>query len=72
MDKIGIRQAVNCGYIECKIPGVADFSYPTSKLRRGRVQGGEKYLPQLQQRQECVRSSNGQENQADRDNRYGR
>ena len=44
MDKIGIRQAVKDGYIECQIPGCADFSYPISKLRRGRVQGGY-YIP---------------------------
>lgn len=37
---VGIRQATQKGYIECEIGGVADFSYPTSKLRRGRVQGG--------------------------------
>jgi len=40
MEYIGIRQAVKSGYIRCVIPGVADFSYPESKLRRGRVQGG--------------------------------
>ena len=40
MEKIGIKQATLQGYIECQIPGVADFAYPTSKLRRGRVQGG--------------------------------
>lgn len=40
MEKIGIKQATKKGYIECVINGVADFSYPTSTLRRGRVQGG--------------------------------
>lgn len=42
MDKeyVGIRQATTKGYIECEIGGVADFSYPTSKIRRGRVQDG--------------------------------
>lgn len=35
------------GYIECEIGGVADFSYPTSKLRRGRVQGGGHVCPTL-------------------------
>ena len=34
---VGILQATQKGYIECEIGGVADFSYPTSKLRRGRV-----------------------------------
>lgn len=41
MGRIGIKQATQKGYIECCIPGVADLSYPTSKLRRGRVQGGQ-------------------------------
>lgn len=46
MDKeyVGIRQATAKGYIECEIGGVADFSYPTSKIRRGRVQGGRPCL----------------------------
>ena len=37
-EKIGIKQATAKGYIECCVPGCADFAYPTSKLRRGRVQ----------------------------------
>lgn len=44
---VGIRQATQKGYIECEIGGVADFSYPTSKLRRGRVQGGGHVCPHL-------------------------
>lgn len=44
---VGIRQATQKGYIECEIGGVADFSYPTSKLRRGRVQGGGHICPTL-------------------------
>lgn len=44
---VGIRQATQKGYIECEIGGVADFSYPTSKLRRGRVQGGGHVCPTL-------------------------
>lgn len=44
---VGIRQAIQKGYIECEIGGVADFSYPTSKLRRGRVQGGGHVCPTL-------------------------
>ena len=44
-NKVGIRQATKKGYIECRVGGVADFSYPESKLRRGRVQGGGRYLP---------------------------
>ena len=47
MEYIGIRQAVKSGYIRCVIPGVADFSYPESKLRRGRVQGGGKVAPTI-------------------------
>lgn len=30
-----------------KVGGVADFSYPTSKLRRGRVQGGGQICPTI-------------------------
>lgn len=42
--KIKIKQATKQGYIECEIPGVADFSYPKSKTRRGRVQYGGKFV----------------------------
>lgn len=38
--QVGIRQATKKGYIEMRVGGVADFSYPESKFRRGRVQGG--------------------------------
>lgn len=44
---VGIRQATHKGYIECEIGGVADFSYPTSKIRRGRVQGGGNICPTI-------------------------
>jgi len=47
MEYIGIRQAVKCGYIKMKIPGVCDLSFPTSKLRRGRVQGGGNVSPTI-------------------------
>jgi site-specific DNA-cytosine methylase len=33
-----IKNATKQGYIECPIGGVADFSYPNSTTRRGRVQ----------------------------------
>lgn len=46
---IRVKQAVKQGYILCKNGGVADLSYPNSKLRRGRVQRGGKSVPQLQQ-----------------------
>lgn len=45
--KVAIKQATKKGYIECKIGVVADLSYPTSKLRRGRVQGGGDVYPTL-------------------------
>ena len=35
-----IKQATKKGWIECYDNGVADLSYPESKLRRGRVYGG--------------------------------
>lgn len=42
MKQVAVLQATQKGYIECNIGGVADLSYPTSKLRRGRViDGGE-------------------------------
>ena len=40
VQKVKIRQATKQGWIECDVGGVADLSYPDSKLRRGRVQGG--------------------------------
>ena len=36
---INVAQATKTGYIFCPVGGVFDMSYPTSKLRRGRVQG---------------------------------
>ena len=44
---IGVRQATKIGYIKCAVPGCADLSYPTSKLRRGRVQGGGHVAPTI-------------------------
>lgn len=52
----GVKQATEKGYIECINNGVVDLSYPTSKFRRGRVQGGVQYPLLLQQQRECVRS----------------
>lgn len=40
-----IPQATKKGYIEVPIGGCFDASYPTSKTRRGRVQGGGIYVP---------------------------
>ena len=47
MERIGVRQATEKGYIECSIPGFLDLSYPTSKVRRGRVQGGGGIAPTI-------------------------
>lgn len=44
---VGIRQATRGGYIECEVGGVADFLYPTSKHRRGRVQGKGQICPTI-------------------------
>ena len=44
---VGVKQAVRQGYIVCKIGGGIDISYPTSKLRRGRVQGGGDISPTI-------------------------
>lgn len=35
---VKVKQATKKGYIECKLGGVADLSYPDSQTRRGRVQ----------------------------------
>ena len=43
-DKVRIPQATKEGFIECEVGGVYDGSYPDSKTRRGRVQGGGVYL----------------------------
>lgn len=42
-----IKQATDRGYIECKIGGVADLSFPNSNTRRGRVQDGGDTSPGL-------------------------
>lgn len=47
MEKVKIKQATERGYIECKVGGVADLSYPSSKTRRGRVQDGGDVSPGL-------------------------
>ena len=47
MARIAILQATEKGYIEMRVPGVCDLSYPTSKLRRGRVQGGGAVSPTI-------------------------
>ena len=47
MERIGVRQATKEGVIPMQIPGVCDLSYPTSKLRRGRVQGGGTISPTI-------------------------
>lgn len=46
-EPIRVKQATEKGYIECEPGGVADLSYPTSKLRRGRVQDGGNISPTL-------------------------
>ena len=47
VETIKIKQATKEGYIECKLGGVADLSYPTSKTRRGRVQDNGDTCPTL-------------------------
>lgn len=39
LEKIKIPQATAKGWIYCYKDGCFDMSFPTSKLRRGRVQG---------------------------------
>lgn len=45
--KVHIKQATKLGYIEMDLGGVCDINYPSSKTRRGRVQGGGKISPTL-------------------------
>lgn len=47
MKEIGIRQATKDETIPCRVGGVADFSYPTSKFRRGRVQSNGDVSPTI-------------------------
>lgn len=44
---VGIRQATRGGWIKCEVGGVADFLYPTSTKRRGRVQGDGQVCPTI-------------------------
>ena len=47
-EPIKIKQATKQGFIELiTFPGVVDLSYPTSKVRRGRVQEGGAISPTL-------------------------
>lgn len=45
--EIGVKQATKQGYIKMSVGGVCDLSYPTSQLRRGRVQGGGNVSPTI-------------------------
>lgn len=44
---ICVRQATKQGFIRMHTGGVADLSYPNSKLRRGRVQGQGQICPTI-------------------------
>lgn len=46
-DGVLVSQATKGGYIFCKYGGVIDISVPTSKDRRGRVQGHGSICPTL-------------------------
>ena len=46
-ETIKIKQATKQGYIECKNGGVADFPFPDSKTRRGRVEQNGDVSPTL-------------------------
>ena len=47
MEIIRIKQATKQGYAVCRVGGVADFSYPESTTRRGRVQGNGDITPTI-------------------------
>lgn len=55
MESVKIKQATKRGYIECKLGGVADLSFPDSKTRRGRVVEGGNICPTLQTESEICR-----------------
>lgn len=44
---IGIRQATKDGFIKMEVGGCCDLLYPSSKLRRGRVQGDGHICPTI-------------------------
>lgn len=44
---VGIRQATKDGLLKMEIGGAADFLYPSSKSRRGRIQGDGKICPTI-------------------------
>lgn len=45
--KLRIPQASSKGYAEVGVGGCFDWSYPESKTRRGRIQGGGDICPTL-------------------------
>ena len=47
VESVKIKQATKDGYVECKIGGVADLSFPNSTTRRGRVQDNGDTCPTL-------------------------
>ena len=47
VESVKIKQATKDGYIECKVGGVADLSFPNSTTRRGRVQDNGDTCPTL-------------------------
>lgn len=47
MITLKIPQATKKGFIEVPVGGCFDGSYPSSKTRRGRVQGGGQICPTL-------------------------
>ena len=47
VESVKIKQATKDGYVECKVGGVADLSFPSSTTRRGRVQDNGDTCPTL-------------------------
>lgn len=47
VDTIKIKQNTKEGFVEMKLGGVCDLTYPTSTTRRGRVQEGGEVAPTL-------------------------
>lgn len=47
IELVGIKQATKKGFILCEIGGVADFSFPDSNTRRGRVERRGQVCPTI-------------------------
>lgn len=47
MNYVKVKQNTSDGFIKCEVGGVADLAFPSSKTRRGRVQGDGQISPTI-------------------------